>query len=228
MDFVVDTFLKRYTSSEESAPAETSAYASVSGGEAVVPVARAPYFDGSEESAASRGSRYASAGPQSHGGSASLHPGGAAGCMASRNDGPAVFEPYVPRSMLRGVPPSHGVLNTDFVVDTFNAKAQASGTRNFVLTHFHADHYGSLNHGFSSGVVYCSPETARLVRLKLRVCCCCKRFKGRGKRILGPIFWDDIAEKSGIYWYQKYASLDPYQCLLAMQSRVRSGVDSGF
>jgi glyoxylase-like metal-dependent hydrolase (beta-lactamase superfamily II) len=39
----------------------------------------------------------------------------------------------------------------------------------WVLTHFHADHYMGLGKGFKQGLVICSPITAALVRLKLRV-----------------------------------------------------------
>lgn len=41
--------------------------------------------------------------------------------------------------------------------------------RTWVLTHFHADHYMGLAKGFKQGLVICSPITAALVRLKLRV-----------------------------------------------------------
>ena len=76
---------------------------------------------------------------------------------------------YNPRSVLQGVAPSHSVAGTSFVVDTFNATAQASGARHFFLTHFHADHYKGLGPRFTCGTVYCTRETAKLVRLKLRV-----------------------------------------------------------
>lgn len=38
-----------------------------------------------------------------------------------------------------------------------------------VLTHFHADHYMGLSKGFKQGRIICTPITAALVRLKLRV-----------------------------------------------------------
>jgi hypothetical protein len=68
-----------------------------------------------------------------------------------------------------GVPASQAVPHLPFVVDAFSATAQASGYRHFFLTHFHADHYKGLGKRFAAGTVYCTPETARLVRLKLRV-----------------------------------------------------------
>lgn len=79
-----------------------------------------------------------------------------------------------------GVPASHRVPGCEkkgFVVDRFSSAAQRWGAH-FFLTHFHADHYGGLGKKFGAGTVYCTRETARLVRMKLRVgaaSLCCAR-----------------------------------------------------
>ena len=39
----------------------------------------------------------------------------------------------------------------------------------FVLTHFHADHYTGLDDGWNHGKIYCTPVTAKLVALRLKV-----------------------------------------------------------
>lgn len=71
-----------------------------------------------------------------------------------------------------GVAPSQCVPGTDFIVDVFSAAALAAKSSAKFLTHFHADHYKGLARTFSSELVYCSPSTARLVRLKLGVRSC--------------------------------------------------------
>lgn len=59
---------------------------------------------------------------------------------------------------------------TNIIVDCFGRSAVAAGpNRTWVLTHFHADHYMGLSRGFRQGVVVCTPITAALVRLKLKV-----------------------------------------------------------
>jgi hypothetical protein len=55
-------------------------------------------------------------------------------------------------------------------VDAFGQSSKALGSsRTWVLTHFHADHYMGLGKGFKQGRILCTPTTAALVRLKLRV-----------------------------------------------------------
>ena len=76
------------------------------------------------------------------------------------------YEP--PPTGRAGVSRSQAVPELPFAVDTFNKAAQASGLRHFFLTHFHADHYQGLGRGFG-GTLYCTPETAKLVQLKLGV-----------------------------------------------------------
>ena len=39
----------------------------------------------------------------------------------------------------------------------------------YLLTHFHADHYGGLTKHFADGTIFCTPITARLVQLRLGV-----------------------------------------------------------
>lgn len=59
---------------------------------------------------------------------------------------------------------------SNIIVDCFGRSAAAVGTNHtWVLTHFHADHYMGLSRGFKQGRIICSPITAALVRLKLRV-----------------------------------------------------------
>ncbi|WFC99653.1 DNA cross-link repair protein PSO2/SNM1 [Malassezia yamatoensis] len=53
-------------------------------------------------------------------------------------------------------------------VDAFSFGA-IEGCIAYVLTHFHADHYGGLTGKWDAGPIYCSPATARLVCTKLGV-----------------------------------------------------------
>ncbi|WFD43964.1 DNA cross-link repair protein PSO2/SNM1 [Malassezia psittaci] len=53
-------------------------------------------------------------------------------------------------------------------VDAFSFGA-IEGCIAYVLTHFHADHYGGLTGRWDAGPIYCSPATARLVCTKLGV-----------------------------------------------------------
>ena len=57
---------------------------------------------------------------------------------------------------------------TDFVVDGFHY-AKESLTKNYFLTHFHADHYGGISSTWSAGTIYCSLPTANLVNQQLGV-----------------------------------------------------------
>lgn len=59
---------------------------------------------------------------------------------------------------------------TNIIVDCFGRSCASVGSnRTWVLSHFHADHYMGLSKGFKQGRIICSPITAALVRLKLRV-----------------------------------------------------------
>jgi hypothetical protein len=71
-----------------------------------------------------------------------------------------------------GLPLSQCVPGAPFLVDSFSRESQKSGTRAFFLTHFHYDHFRGLSKGFSSGTIYCTAETARLVQLRLKVQFC--------------------------------------------------------
>lgn len=78
-----------------------------------------------------------------------------------------------PPGHFSGLKLSQCVPGCKFLVDSFSRVAQKSGTRSFFLTHFHYDHYGGLSKTFSAGTIYCTPETARLVQLKLKVSGAC-------------------------------------------------------
>ena len=61
-----------------------------------------------------------------------------------------------------------GEMRYPIVVDGFQfAHPQLSDT--YFLTHFHADHYIGLEPGFDAGKIYCTPSTARLVKLRLKL-----------------------------------------------------------
>jgi DNA cross-link repair 1A protein len=57
---------------------------------------------------------------------------------------------------------------TDFVCDGF-LYARSTLTKNYFLTHFHADHYGGISSNWDAGIIYCSLATATLVAQQLRV-----------------------------------------------------------
>jgi DNA cross-link repair 1A protein len=62
------------------------------------------------------------------------------------------------------------VPGTNFLVDRFcNLPPSTPANKHWFLTHFHADHYKGLTSKFDRGIVYCTPVTAALVKLQLRV-----------------------------------------------------------
>jgi len=65
--------------------------------------------------------------------------------------------------------PTMRIPGTRFLVDAFRCRDFQCD--HWFLTHFHSDHYGGLTKGFAwtSGVIHCSPITARLVTERIGV-----------------------------------------------------------
>jgi hypothetical protein len=80
--------------------------------------------------------------------------GGGRGSMFTPATGPPPFYKRVP--------------GTPFVVDGFRYASPAV-SRWYVLTHFHADHYGGLTRHWDAGAIVCTPVTAALVQARLGV-----------------------------------------------------------
>ena len=65
-----------------------------------------------------------------------------------------------------------GQMQKPIIVDGFQySNINLSDT--YFLTHFHSDHYQGLDRHFNHGTIYCSPTTASLVRLRLKVTSTC-------------------------------------------------------
>ncbi len=54
-------------------------------------------------------------------------------------------------------------------MDKFGSSVAHIKAPTWLLTHFHADHYGGLTKGWSQGRLVCTPTTARLVQQKIKV-----------------------------------------------------------
>lgn len=76
------------------------------------------------------------------------------GSMFARASGPPPFYKRIP--------------GTPFIVDGFQWASAANG-RWYILTHFHADHYGGLNKHFDAGTILCTPATGALAQSRLGV-----------------------------------------------------------
>lgn len=89
--------------------------------------------------------------------------------MATRKRprGALAAPPPAPRSI--PVPPCKRVPATALVVDHFTARPPPPWASAFLLTHFHADHYGGLTRSWAAARIYASAVTARLVRARIGV-----------------------------------------------------------
>lgn len=67
-----------------------------------------------------------------------------------------------------GFPAFKRILYTKIIVDGFKY-AKKSLSSEYILTHFHSDHYTGLNSSFDAGTIYCTPGTAKLVARHLKV-----------------------------------------------------------
>lgn len=81
------------------------------------------------------------------------------------NNNSSTFSSY---PSTRACPRYKKIPGTDFCCDGFQY-ANSAGTRNFFLTHFHADHYGGITKSWNAGTIYCSFPTANLVNQQLGV-----------------------------------------------------------
>ncbi|XP_057994627.1 DNA ligase 6 isoform X2 [Hevea brasiliensis] len=65
------------------------------------------------------------------------------------------------------LPLSKLIPNTRFLVDAFRFSTTSSVT--YFLSHFHSDHYTGLSSNWSQGLIFCSPTTANLLTLVLKI-----------------------------------------------------------
>ena len=62
------------------------------------------------------------------------------------------------------------IAGTSFIVDRFcSLPPSTPANRHWFLTHFHSDHYRGITSKFNRGMIYCTPVTAALVQLQLRL-----------------------------------------------------------